>query len=309
MDDIYAVELLQQSLIDASIREKKLILDIQIAQEEREQWKYAAFVSKSRYQELDQALEYEEIKTNAERLAREEAEETAQVHRAAVLGAKQKEAIANEHCAAAESEVLRLQSELTTQCSAKENTDLVLSQVSEDLRLAELNGNTSFGQLRVAKATISTLLEDLGVARDHIIILERQAKEHNPMGQTKSPFSKISHELQSLWVKLKSILRMYNEIYAEHTRRTFASFVMATVLEARETLGSKQGPEQVLDVERKVGRKAFERATLDSGRNNLIAFPEAAVLRPGLTSVPASQVKISKAIARPPPALVFGRVK
>lgn len=307
MDDIYAMELLQQRLIDASEREKKLIMDIKIAQEEREQWKYAAFVSKSRFQELDQALEDEEVKTNAERLARQEAEEMAQRHRAEVLDAKQKESIANKHCAAAESEVLRLQSELETQCSAKSNTDVVLSQLSEDLRLAEFNGNTSFGQLRVAKATISTLLEDLGVAKDHISILERQATEHEPMGEDESAFSRISHELKSLWLKFREILRTYNDIYAEHSRRTFARFVVATVLKARESLGSKQGLEQVLDIEKGIGRRAFVKATLGPGRNNLIAFPEAAVLRPGLTSVPACHVKISKAIARPPPALVVGR--
>ena len=300
MDDIYAMELLQQSLIDASEREKKLMLDIQFAQEEREQWKRAAFVSKNMFQELDQALEDEEVKTNAERLARQEAEETTQLHRAQALEAKRKENIANGHCAAAESEVLRLQCELATQCSAKANTDLVLSQLSEDLRLAELNGNTSFGQLRIAKAQISTLLEDLGVAKNHISILERQATNHAPMNGTESIFSRISHELKSLWLKFRDILRTYNDIYAEHSRRTFTKSVVATALRARQTLGSRQGLEQVLDIEKCIGKRAF-------ARNNLLAFPEAAVLRPGLTSVPACQVGISKMVARPPPVLVVGR--
>ena len=310
MDDVYAMELLQQSLIEASDRENQLILDLQAAQEAVKQWKQAAFVSKSKFQELDQALEDEEVKTNAERLARQKAEQDTRQHQIDVLEAKQKETIANEHCDAAELEVLRLQSELSAQCSARAAADTVLSQVREDLRLAELNGNTTFGQLHVAKKKISTLLEDLGAAKN----LEGQVKDHEQMKEEGSALCGISHELKNLWLKLKVILGMYNDIYAEHSRRNVATSIAATALngdvdvsnklhpamEHGNAIGSKHVLEQLLNAERSNGKRTVVMSAFATERNKPIiatrmpAFPEPAILRSALTSTTTCQLDMSK---------------
>lgn len=318
MDDVYATKLLQQSLIEVSDRENQLTLDLQAAQEVVEQWKQAAFMSKAKFQELDQALEDEEVKTNAERLARQKAEEATRQHQIEVLEAKKKEAVANDHCDAAELEVLRLQSELSAQCSARAAADLVLSQLSEDLRLAELNGNTTFRQLHVAKAKISTLLEDLGAAEHRISILEGQArepeksseKEHEEMEEEGSALCGISHELKNLWLKLKVILGIYNDIFAEHSRRNVATSMAATAvnvvdvnskLEPKNPIGSKQTFEQLVDLERRIGKKT---AAFGTERNKPIiatempTFPEPAILRSALTSTTTCQLDMPKVTPR-----------
>ena len=328
MDDVYAMELLQQSLIDASDRENQLMLELQAAQEAMEQWKHAAFVSKSKFQELDQALEDEEVKTNAERLARQEAEEATRQHQIELLKAKQRETIANDHCDAAEVEVLRLQSELSAQCSARAAADLVLSQVGEDLRLAEHNGNTTFGQLNVAKAKISTLLKDLGIAKTRISILEGQArepgenseKEHEQKEEEGSGLCGISHELKNLWLELKVILGMYNDIFAEHSRRNVATAMAATALsgnvidvnnrlhpavESGNSIGSGQVYEQVLDFERRIGDRTAVKAASGLERKQptkMPALPEPAILRSALTSTTTCQLDMFKVTPKLLPA-------
>lgn len=323
MDDVYAMELLQQSLIDASDREKQLILDIQAAQELAEQWKQAAFISKTRFQELDQALEDEEVKTNAELLARQEAEEAARQHQVQVLKAKQKETIANEHCDAAELEVLRLQSELSTQCSARAAADSVLSQLREDLSLAELNGNTTFGQLHIAKAKITTLMEDLGAAKNRISALEGQTresegtfeKEHKPMEEEGSALCGIPPELTNLWLKFKYTLGMYNDIFAKSmAARAVDSHVLDVnnklhpAVELENYSDAKQTFEQVLKVERSIGNRMVVKAAFGTARKKSIiatempTFPEPAILRSALTSTTTCRLDMSKVTPRLLPA-------
>ena len=327
MDDVYAMELLQQSLIEASEREKQLILDLQAAQEKVEQWKQAAFVSKSRFQELDQVLEDEEVKTNAERLARQGAEELTRQHHAEVLEAKRKESTANRQCDAAESEVLRLQSQLSAQRSAKVDADVILGQLREDLRLAELNGNTTSGQLHVAKTEILTLQKDLGVAMTRISIVERRArdseetvkKEHERREEAEATLSAMSHECKDKALKLRKILGMYNELYAEHSQCGFAEYVAAKALDTNvidasrdthialengDSIGSEQKLDRVLDAERSIEKGVMLEAALGTGNNKLSittgmpAFPEPVVLRPAM----ASQVEACKGAGRVCPA-------
>ena len=112
------MELLRQSRTNARDEEHELTLKLQAAQEEIEELKRGAMTNKERFQKFDEALEVEEAKTNDERLARREAEETSRQHRAELSKAKRKEAIANEHCDAAEAEILNLKRDLSSERSA-----------------------------------------------------------------------------------------------------------------------------------------------------------------------------------------------
>lgn len=146
MDDVYTVESLQRSLIDACERENILQSALQTAKEDVQEWKEQAMVSKIKFQELDDAFEVEEAKTNDERLARQEAEERTCQYQAEVLKAKRREINANEHCDSAESEVLRLEEDLAAERSAAAAVDLQLCQIREDLALAEHNESAAYEQ-------------------------------------------------------------------------------------------------------------------------------------------------------------------
>lgn len=118
MDNAYAVELLRESFINACEREDGLTLELETAQKQMEELRRCPMMSKARSHDIEETLAIEEVKTNKERLAKQEAEATTRHYRAEALRAKQKESVANEHCDAAEVEVSRLQKEVSTEHSA-----------------------------------------------------------------------------------------------------------------------------------------------------------------------------------------------
>ena len=103
-------ETLWSKLLSAKEREDGLISELQVAQSSMQELTSLAAGYKAKYQQLDDMLEAEQIKTDAERQARLEAEETLRCHRAEVSKLRRNETNANLHCEAAETEVINLQS-------------------------------------------------------------------------------------------------------------------------------------------------------------------------------------------------------
>lgn len=323
MDDVYAMEVLRQTLIDACEREKGLALKLEAAHQEMGQLKRRAFVHQAKFRELDKALEVEEAKTNAESLARQKAEETERQHRVEVSEAKRMETIANEHCDAAESEVLRLRKDLSIQRSTTEAADLLSRRLREELGLAEHNGMVAYNQLIAAKAKVCTLQEDLGVATDHIKLLERQARdfgkllqaEHQQVKETENALSATADELKRNQSKLGDILEKYNDVEGKHIKCDNGRFLGAAALDnervdvekqpsmqvrGEDFSSSKHEGEQVLDIPNAIEKTTFFRNRLSTEKKPPIittempALPEPAILRSALMSVTACQVEIFK---------------
>lgn len=325
MDDVYATELLQQSLIDACEREKGLNLKLQAAQDEMEELKRRAFVHKRRFQELDEALEIEEAKTNAERLARQEAEETARQHGVEVLTARKNETIAKEHCDAAESEILRLQSDLSMERSTTAGMDLQLCHFREDLGQSEYNGMVAYENLQAAKAKVCALQDDLGVALDRISMLERQAreseaafkKEHWRVEEAEQASCAIADELKSNKSEPSNTLEKYNDPQAQHIERDSVESAATTASDTDRLNVDSQSNVELESVDSRSSEyervpvsktdKSMEE-TMSTAENRKInpldmpALPEPARLRPALASVTVCQVEIFKTTGRILPA-------
>lgn len=224
MDDIYAVELLRQSLINASEREDELLLALQAAHKDLQDSKRRSIVSKIRFQELHEALESEKTDTNAERLARQEAEESLRGHRAELLKAKRMERIANDHCNVAESEILKLQRDLSTERSSIATANKVSTRLREDLRYAEIYQREAREELDSARIRIRTLQEGPAVANDRVDIVEHQrrefdaalTKERPRAEQAETGLELLEYELKIHKPKYIDILERYNELETRH---------------------------------------------------------------------------------------------
>ena len=314
MDDVYNMELLQQSLIDASERENRLLLALTAAREETEEFKRRAIVSKMRYQELDEALEVEEANTHAERLARQDAEEQIRQHRSDVLKAEKNEDIANKQCNAAEAEILQLQRRLSTERSATVAANILSGQLREDSQLAELDGLEAYKQLHAANEKVCILREELEIATDRISMLERQGREIEcqRVDEAEMVFSATTYELENLTDPSKDS----DNIGANHNRPGFAKAVVARfgdngmvhtdqqlriVPEGGEYPGSKYQQEQPLWTDRGIEDTSDVKATLSTVDDQTMmatempALPKPAILRPALAPMTACQVEGFKA--------------
>ena len=320
MDEVYAMELLRQNLISACEREDGLTLKLEAAQNEMAELRRCAIVSKARSHEIENILAIEEAKTNAERLAKQEAEETTRQHRAEALRAKQKAIVANKHCDAAESEVSRLQKEVSTEHSAKVAAELLSSQLREDLGLAKINEKIAYEQLHFVRSKASTLQEDVCVASDRIKMLERQVEEfvevlekgRQRVEEAENALSMTSCELESKKLELRAMLEKYNDLAATQSKCDFPDSAVTTAFDTGsvEIKSAKHEREQGFNTESdaKKNRPYFfeigssrERKRSDIS-TELPAFPEPAMLRPALASVTACQVEVFKASGRFLPA-------
>ena len=321
MDNVYAMELLQQSLTNAREGEHELTLKLQAAQEEIEELKREAMTNKTRFQELDEALEVEEARTNVESLAKQEAEETSRQHRAEASKAKRKETIANKHCDAAEAEILKLQKDWSSERSAVVAADRLSCRLREDIGLAKLNEKVVLDQLTAARIKVCTLQEDLEVAIDRITMLECQARrfedslkeDHQRMEEAEKTLGALTYELEKTRSTLGETLEKYDRLEAKHSKREFALAVTATAFdpdrpeidkeppvhhESKPSAGPNHQREQVPEIERSMEKTAAANVRLRKAKDQAIVgpklptLPEPAILRPILTSVTSCHVEV-----------------
>ena len=325
MDDVYTVELLQQSLIDACERENRLESTLQKAKEDAQEWKERALVYQIKFQELDDAFEVEEAKTNDERLARQEADERTRQYQAEVLKSKRREMNANEHCDSAESEVLRLEEDLAAERAAAAAADIHLCQLREDLALAEHNEGAAYEQNNTLEAQICTLREDLGIATDRINILERQARAFDTILEyegrraeiAEDALETIAQELRSTKIKLSYALEKYSDLETNHitsgSAESQTSFDTGSVdmdkiydfnLENGDSFSSTHDRGLLTEIERGMKETMVHRRMLSTWENPPIiatempAFPKPARLRPALASASACPTEVVKANGR-----------
>lgn len=325
MDDIYNVELLRQSLIDAGERESAHLLALQAAEEEMEELRKSTIVYKMKYQELDDTLEVEEGKTNTERLARQEAEETTRQYCAEVLKVKQRETIANKHCDAAESEVVKLQGDLSMERSATVAADLLLCRLREDLSLAEHNETAAYDELEAANARVCTLQEKLWAATNRISTLECRArdleetviKEQQRVGELENTLSAAADQLKNSKAQPSDTLEEYIGIETKPNKCDIFKAVAATVFDTNRVgideeshinhengvpLNSKYDFEQIPELVRSIRETMVVKATPSNAMHQMTcptempAFPKPAILRPALAST--CQVETFKATGR-----------
>ena len=327
MDDIYATGLLQQSLIDAREREKRLGIELEAARAEMRESQRREMVFKAKYRELDDTLEAEEAKTNAERLAREKAEETARQHHVEVLKARRNEAVANEHCEAAEAEIGRLQMDLSMERSAIAAAGLLSTRLREDLNQAEINEMAAYDLLDAAKAKTRELEED---ATNRIQVLEIQAQrfeqafqnEHQRLAEAEHALGAVIAELETSEFKLSDVVEEYEALEAKCD--TTKSVTAPSCDTERNDIG-EQAPndvdtdekrKQAVEIDRNAEEPIFGEASLRAVRDQTIvptgmvasgipALPEPAVLRPAQASATVSQMEIFNACGRALPAPRF----
>ncbi len=324
MDDVYATELLQQSLIDARERAERLEMDLEAARAEMQESQRREMLCKAKYRELDDSLEAEEAKTNNERVAREKAEETVRRHQVEVLKARRSEAVANEHCEAAETEIISLQMDLSTERSALAAAGLLSTGLQEDLRQAEINEMTAYDLLDVAKAKTRELEQD---ATNRIQVLELQAQrfeeafqsEHQRLAEAEHALGAVIAELETSEFKLSDVVGDYEALEAKCD--TTKSVAVPSCDTERNDIG-EQAPNdvdadekrrQAVEIDRNVEEPIFGETSLRAVRDQTIvptgvvasgipALPEPAVLRPAQASATASQMDIFNACGRALPA-------
>ena len=331
MDDIYATELLRQNLTDALEREDNLKQALQAAETEMQSLQNHVHEHKSRYQKLDDLLEAEEAKTHAERLGKQEAEETTRQHRAEFLKLRRNEAIANQHCEAAESEVINLQRDLSTERSAVVAAGQLSARLREELRQAEANGMAAYDMLNAARARIFTLEQDLKLATDRISVLEQQAREYEErvekerqrMAEAGTTLSATTSETKNTELKFSDLLEKYTALEAEHSKCHPTDSAPVTNPNTASVADETQSPiltqttdpppsthahesirtvtknnEETTTVITATSRTAAKDQVLNSPRPELPTFPEQAILRPQLASVANFQVEIFKATGK-----------
>ena len=321
MDDVYAMELLRQSVIDACERENGLSLELQAAQKQMEELREHALRNRVRLQELDEALEIEEAKSNAERLARQQAEEKQRQHLVEVSKAKEMAIIAGKHCDAAEQEILRLQSDLSTERAATVAADRISYQLREDLEFARLNEMAAYNRVNAAEAKVYTLQEGLQLVTERADMLERRTREfeeafeeeHQQLEEAKNALSTITHEFESTNLRLTETLEKYLDFEANHIKCDFGKDMAAILktdsvnVDNHADAGSETkspNSEQIFNFERQTEEETRVSGALKDGTvaTNMPDIPEPAVLRPALASARACQVEIFQATGRAGPA-------
>lgn len=321
---------LEVKLSDALEREKLLTSDLRAAQSSAEELQSRGAEYKIKYQRLDDALEAEEAKTSAERLAREAAEETTREHCATVLKSKQNEAIAVQHCEAAESEVIDLQMTLSVERSATATASNLANRLQEDLELAEANERAAYDLLDAARVKVSDLQRELLDAANNLNILKGDAREVEEMVQrenqrateAENSLDVVVSELESNEIRFSDLLERYNALEAaKQGERDCARSKSATIhdtdsVDVQSPVGIQHttlpDSERLRLKSTDFCRNMSETTLVDSAWStakshedspmDLPALPEPAVLRPALASVAADHVEELSAKGRLSPA-------
>lgn len=321
---------LEVKLSDALEREKLLTSDLRAAQSSAEELQSRAAEYKIKYQRLDDALEAEEAKTSAERLAREAAEETTREHCATVLKSKQNEAIAVQHCEAAESEVIDLQMTLSVERSATATASNLANRLQEDLELAEANERAAYDLLDAARVKVSDLQRELLDAANNLNILKGDARELEEMVQrenqrateAENSLDVVVSELESNEIRFSDLLERYNALEAKQGERDCTRCKSATMIydtdsvDVQSPVGiqhttlpdSERLPLKSTDFCRNLSETTLVDSAWSTAKSHedspmdLPALPEPAVLRPALASVAADHVEVLSAKGRLRPA-------
>lgn len=320
---------LEVKLSDALERENLLTSELRAAQSSAQELQSRADEYKFKYQRLDDALEAEEAKTNAESLAREAAEEITREHRAAVLKSKRNEAIANQHCEAAESEINDLQQNLSVERSATETASNLSNRLREDLKLAEANETAAYDLLDAARAKVSELQQELLNAANDLCMLKRDAseleervqRENQRATEAEDSLGIVLSELKSNGIRFSDLLERYNALEAKQCKCNCTGSTSATIYDTNSegvqspistehiTLpSSKCLPSQSTKVCRNMSETTFINSTWSTAKypeTNLIelpALPKPAVLRPALASIGANHVEVLRPNGRLRPA-------
>ena len=216
---------LGSQLFEAQEREERLTLQLQAAQEEFQELESCAAEYKFKYQHLDDALEAEQCKTNAESLAREKAEETVAQLRAQVLKQRRDEVNANKHCEVAEAEIVSLQEELSKERSKIAAWCELCSRLDEDLRRAETSELTAYDLLEAAKAKACSLQEELIDIAEHKKEAEYKARgleksvqeEHQRATEAEIALHVLKSEVKSKDVHISDLLEKYDALEAKYS--------------------------------------------------------------------------------------------
>ena len=321
----------RQHLIDALDREDALKLELEAAQKEVEQLKHRALYHESQLQEFNDLLEAEEAKTNAERITRQNAEATACHYRAEALEAKRKEKVANQHCEAAETEIFRLQRDITTERCTTATANRLLSRVREDLALAEANRKRADEQRDAVTVEVSTLRHDLATSTECVSFLEHQAKEmreiilnqHQRVEFAEKALRTMACELEDSNIKLCESMSRYEDLEAAHKQCILSTAAAAAEFERAhankrfhhspherddpekgERCAPSSGLRQVPWSDSCMGDRMTDKLTLSTVETQTkIApgtplLPEPAVLTPLLASVVSYQVEPPKTSSR-----------
>ena len=324
------MEVLPQTLMEASMGGDGLMSKLQAAKQEIKELKQTVTVYKTRYQELSEALEVEEAKTDAERFARQEAEATTRKYRAEVVKARQIESVANEHCEAAESEVTSLEQLLATECSARAAADRLVAQLREDLSLVESNETSVYDQLKDAKAQACLLQDDLRIAEPCIAMLkvdERETKtvlqkEHQRVMETAEALSVAEEEAKCTEDRFGDLSKEYDTLKAKLIEPSVISSMapiacdggsmgleVQSLVDLRYagTLRPSQVHEQIMDTDKVMDETTIVEAISSIAKDRpfdpteMPAFPEPAILRPTHTSAVTCREDLFEATSRPCP--------
>ena len=241
---------LASQLFEAQVREERLTLQLQTTQKELQELESRAAEFKFKYQRLDDALEAEQFKTNAERLAREEAEETIAQHRAQVLKLRRDEVNANKHCEVAEAEIINLREELSKERSKIAAWCELCSRLNEDVRRAETSELTAYDLLEAAKAKACSLQEELMDISEHKKKVEFQARslekriqeEHQRATEAEHALDVLIYEVKSKDLQFSDLLEKYNALEAKHSECNTKRPVVATSSNTNSLITGTQPP-------------------------------------------------------------------
>ena len=217
---------LGSQLFDAHQREEALASELLSTQKELQEHESRAAEYKFKYQRLDDLLEAEQAATNAERLAREGAEETISQHRAQLLKLRRDEANANKHCEVAEAEIVSLREELSKERSKIAAWCELFSRLNEDVRRAESNESTAYDMLEASKTKARSLQEELTHTTERGKEIESRARnlekrvreEHRRATEAETCLEGLMSEIKSKDLNFNNLLEKYNILSANHSK-------------------------------------------------------------------------------------------
>ena len=217
---------LGSQLFDAHQREEALASNLLATQKELQEHESRAAEYKFKYQRLDDLLEAEQAATNAERLAREGAEETIAQHRAQLLKLRRDEANANKHCEVAEAEIVSLREELSKERSKIAAWCELFSRLNEDVRRAESSESTAYDLLEASKTKARSLQEELIQTSERTKEVESRARnlekrvreEHRRATEAETCLEDLMSEMKSKDLNFNNLLEKYNILSADHSK-------------------------------------------------------------------------------------------
>lgn len=321
---------LEVKLSDALERENLLTSELRAVQRSTQELQSRADEYRSKYQRLDDALEVEEAKTSAERLAREAAEETTRQHRAEVFISKRNEAIANQHCEAAESQIIDLQNSLSIKRSATATASNLSNRLREDLKLAKASETAAYDMLDAARAKVSELQEELVDAANDLYMLKRDARELEDIVQrenqrateAENSLRVVLSEVKNNEIRFSELLERFNALEAKHGKCSCTGSTSATIHDTNSVgdqstisfqhmalrSSSKHLPSQSTELCRNISETTLVNSTWSTAKYpetspiELPALPKPAVLRPAPASITANHVEVLKPKGRLLPA-------